>query len=264
MIMQFKRHYLFLLLCFIAVMAVSCGRPPADEPPVEYGATLDEWEEAMQTPAAEAAVAEIIEPTLASLAIPPTAETNDAPLVITAESTTAPVEADAPTDNSSTTTVYGGITYQEIMWEALIPPDYTPQAIMEKYAEELAKFEDGSADANEIYRQMLEEFNNAPVNETVDQSYIKLPGFIAPLEYSGELITEFLLVPYFGACIHVPPPPVNQTVLVKTAEGQGIDPLDSYDPIWVIGKITAEGTVTDLANAGYYVQDALIEPYSMP
>ena len=243
-----KRYLVFFLWLFVAVMLVSCDSPPADAPPVDYGATLGEWEAAVGAEtAAEAANDGVAE----------TAETDVAP---TTENDTAVSE----TNNNTASTTSNGTNYQEIMWDALVPAGYTPADIMEKYADELAEFEDGSPGADELYSQMMEEFNNAPVNETLDQTYVKIPGFIAPLEYSGELITEFLLVPYFGACIHVPPPPVNQTVLVKTAEGQGIDPIDSFDPIWVIGMITAEGNVTVLANAGYSVENAMIEPYTGP
>ena len=154
------------------------------------------------------------------------------------------------------------IVYQQIMWDGLIPADFRPDAIMEKYQDQLAELEDGSPEANALYTKMREEFDNAPVNEVLDETLVRVPGFIAPLEYSDDLITEFLLVPYFGACIHTPPPPANQTVLVQVAEGQGIKPEDSYNPIWVMGKLTTEETTTELAAAGYYIQEAIFEPYT--
>jgi hypothetical protein len=133
---------------------------------------------------------------------------------------------------------------------------------MAKYADQLAQFEDGSPEAYDLYMKMQAEFDNAPVNETLDGVLVRLPGFIAPLEYADDLITEFLLVPYFGACIHVPPPPANQTVLVKLAEGQGITFEDTWNPFWVMGELTAEGTSTELAEAGYHINDAFVELYS--
>ncbi|MCP5098892.1 MAG: DUF3299 domain-containing protein [Chloroflexi bacterium] len=154
--------------------------------------------------------------------------------------------------------------YQEIIWESLVPPEFSPDAIMAKYEDELAKFEDGSEEAFNLYTQMQEEFNNAPVNESLSGTLVKLPGFIAPLDYTDDLITEFLLVPYFGACIHVPPPPVNQTVLVSTSKENGIQLEDSFNPVWIIGRLTTEGTTTELAEAGYVMQDAIIEPYNEP
>ena len=146
-------------------------------------------------------------------------------------------------------------------WEALVPAEFSPEAITAKYETELAQIADGSPEANELYLKMQEEFNNAPVNESLNGAFVKIPGFIAPLEYSEEMITEFLLVPYFGACIHVPAPPPSQTVLVKTADGHGISIADSYNPIWIVGQLTTDANSTELADAGYYMENAIIEYY---
>ena len=155
-----------------------------------------------------------------------------------------------------------GVAYQELMWDALIPEAYTAEEIMAKYDAELAKIEEGPDMAKQVQRLADALLNNAPVNDKLDGAFVKLPGFIAPLEFSDEVITEFLLVPYFGACVHVPPPPANQTVLVKTVEGHGIEADDAYDPVWIMGELTTERATTDLAEAGYYMADALTEPYS--
>ncbi len=155
-----------------------------------------------------------------------------------------------------------GVAYKELMWDALIPEAYTADEIMARYDAELAKIEGRPDMAEQTQRLADTLFNNAPVNDELDGAYIKLPGFIAPLEFSDEIITEFLLVPYFGACVHVPPPPANQTILVKTAKGHGINADDAYDPVSVMGVLTTEGVTTDLAEAGYYMAEALTEPYS--
>ncbi|HCG90056.1 MAG TPA: DUF3299 domain-containing protein, partial [Alteromonas macleodii] len=80
---------------------------------------------------------------------------------------------------------------------------------------------------------------DAPVVDTFDGKRVKIPGFVVPLEGTAELTTEFLLVPYFGACIHVPPPPSNQIVYVKFEEGVRIDNI--YDAIWVTGELSTDG-----------------------
>lgn len=157
-----------------------------------------------------------------------------------------------------------GQTYREIKWEELVPAGYRPEDILAKYQSQLDTFQDGDPAAMDLYRQMQEEFNNAPVNGDLNQVAIKLPGFIAPLEYENNLITEFLLVPYFGACIHVPPPPVNQTVYVALAEGEGITPEESFYPVWVHGYMLTEGLDTEIGNAGYRIQDAVLIPYEYP
>jgi len=154
---------------------------------------------------------------------------------------------------------------REIKWEELIPAEYSPDAIMEKYGDEISQMQDGSSEANKLMKKITAELEQAPVNEAIDKQFIKMPGYIAPLSTTEEgLISEFLLVPYFGACIHVPPPPVNQTVMVSTAAGEGIKMETAYAPIWVIGEITLQGKDTDIGKAGYSIAEAQIERYEMP
>lgn len=223
---------------------------PSDNPPVAYGASLSEWEEAVQATGDQA--------------VNSSNGRNGATQLISPLALVSPLALPTEEAEIGTPFTFDDIVYREIMWDGLIPADFSAAAIMNKYADQLAVIEDGSPEASELYSKMQAEFNNAPVNELLDETLVRIPGFIAPLNYADELITEFLLVPYFGACIHVPPPPVNQTVLVKAAKGQGIKAEASYYPIWVMGKLTVEGTTTELATAGYYIQDAVFEPYNSP
>ncbi len=67
---------------------------------------------------------------------------------------------------------------------------------------------------------------DAPVVKELDGQQVKLPGYIVPLEVSEEgRTTEFLLVPYYGACIHVPPPPSNQIVHIFSEMGVRVEDL---------------------------------------
>ena len=88
---------------------------------------------------------------------------------------------------------------------------------------------------------------------------VKIPGFIVPLDLVDGKVTSSLLVPYFGACIHVPPPPPNQIVHVKFA--QPIDMDSIWDPVWVTGKLGLERFASDLAEAGYSMEAEGIEVY---
>ncbi|SHH24963.1 DUF3299 domain-containing protein [Ferrimonas marina] len=101
-----------------------------------------------------------------------------------------------------------------------------------------------------------------PIGQVVpelDGQTIKLPGFIVPLEGDETKVTEFLLVPYFGACVHVPPPPTNQLVYVKYDEGIPLDII--WDAVWVTGKVsTTTFTIEDFA-AGYSMEATLANPY---
>ena len=156
-------------------------------------------------------------------------------------------------------------TFTETSWDDLMPKEYSGDAIVAKYKEQLDKFEDSdsmSPEADALYKKITKEMSNAPVNEAINHKHIKLPGFIAPLTQHNGVITEFLLVPYFGACIHTPPPPINQTVLVKTAPNHGIKTEDSFGAIWVSGKMEIENKKTDIGEAGYRIKNAVIEPYT--
>lgn len=79
---------------------------------------------------------------------------------------------------------------------------------------------------------------------------VRLGGYPVPLETDAKgHSTLFFLVPYPGACIHVPPPPPNQLVLVRYPKGLKIE--DIYTPLWVIGKLKVEKVSNDLADAAY-------------
>jgi len=151
----------------------------------------------------------------------------------------------------------------QVEWNDLVPAEYQSEKIVAKYKDQLDKFEaeDYSPEAEALYKKINDELNNAPINKTLDNKHISLPGFIAPLSQHNGLITEFLLVPYFGACIHVPPPPINQTVFVKVADNNGIKIDDSYGAFWVSGSILLDGKTTDIGAAGYHIKNAVIEPY---
>ena len=97
------------------------------------------------------------------------------------------------------------------------------------------------------------------VREELNGSTVKIPGFVIPLEGDDKIITEFLLVPYFGACIHVPPPPPNQIVYVKLPKGAPIQQL--WDVVYVVGTLKTLSISHDLAEVGYLLEGSSIEEY---
>lgn len=99
----------------------------------------------------------------------------------------------------------------------------------------------------------------APVVSELDGREVRLPGYIVPLDISDGRVVEFLLVPYFGACIHVPPPPSNQVVHVLSQQGIELDAL--YQPFWITGPMRVETVQSELANAGYRISASQVEPY---
>lgn len=89
---------------------------------------------------------------------------------------------------------------------------------------------------------------------------VKLPGFIVPLEFDDSMtVQQFFLVPYFGACIHLPPPPPNQMVLVDAPEGMEVDGL--YTAFWISGKLESEVTENSLGTSAYRMQMDSFELY---
>ena len=150
-----------------------------------------------------------------------------------------------------------------LKWEGLIAPGFDVDSILKKYDPIVNKLEEGSEEANQLYAKMQAEYNKAPPNESLANKKVSIPGFIAPLEQKNGIISEFLLVPYFGACIHSPAPPANQTVHVKVASKYGISVDDAYDPIWVSGELLIDKSTTDIGTASYKVEEAKIQKYDV-
>lgn len=95
------------------------------------------------------------------------------------------------------------------------------------------------------------------VVEALNGKRVSIGGYMVPLDFDATSVKEFLLVPYVGACVHVPPPPVNQIVYVKTEKGLEFDQL--FDPVTVVGTMKTETAVTGLANAGYSIDAESVE-----
>ena len=131
----------------------------------------------------------------------------------------------------------------ELYWEDLVPPDFN----------ELAP------QSTNHDNKMAQLQPDAPVVTLYNNKRVKLPGFIVPLEGTAELTTEFLLVPFFGACIHVPPPASNQIVYVKMDEGVPVENL--YDAVWVEGVFNTVRWEGDIAAAGYSMQGKTVTAY---
>lgn len=102
-------------------------------------------------------------------------------------------------------------------------------------------------------------FADAPVVPELDQQVVKIAGFAVPLEGDDKGVTEFLMVPYYGACIHVPPPPANQIIYVIAEPPLSVDLLS--EPFWVTGKLSTKGVASELADSGYSLVSNKIEVY---
>ena len=162
------------------------------------------------------------------------------------------------------------LIFETIEWPDLMPPEVL--AILLNPPEYIAEIEDGSAE-DQISSQMKSAVNQSEedayqpalvstdVNENLDGALIRIPGFVVPLEFDEEqTISQFFLVPYFGACLHMPPPPPNQIILVNAPKGIQMSAL--YDPFWIEGQLSTNFQENDMATSAYAMQLQRIEPYS--
>ena len=149
---------------------------------------------------------------------------------------------------------------RDLTWSEMIPPDAPAEVPNMKPLHDLSQMSDAlSAESAPAARQDLP---NAPVVQNLDGQAIRLPGYIVPLEVNEEgRTTEFLLVPYFGACIHVPQPPSNQIVHVRSEIGVKLEEL--YQPYWIEGAMQVKASTSELADAGYQMDAQKIYVYEL-
>ncbi|MGF1772535.1 DUF3299 domain-containing protein [Vibrio wakamikoensis] len=135
-----------------------------------------------------------------------------------------------------------------LTWKDLVPEDQ--QEMIQQASVQFVS--DHSGEAPE--QNKIGSFQTDLAGKTV-----RIPGFVIPLEGDNEKTTQFLLVPYYGACIHVPPPPINQIVFVEVPEGTANQGL--WDVVYVTGTLSIEDKSTDIADSGYVLQDIKVEQY---
>ncbi|SEN04698.1 DUF3299 domain-containing protein [Nitrosomonas marina] len=160
--------------------------------------------------------------------------------------------------------------YRTIEWIDLMPQDDL-DALMNP-PDYLDEIEDGSDDdqlsnqlmlaidqtSDDRYMQAL---TSTRVMPEFDNLNIRLPGFIVPLEFDAQLnVTRFFLVPFFGACIHVPPPPPNQIVYGIFEQGLKLEAL--HEPVWLTGRLRTTLTENDVATAAYAMEVTSVTKYT--
>ena len=162
------------------------------------------------------------------------------------------------------------VEYKTVEWVDLIPPEVLE--ILLNPPSYIAEIEDGSAEdqiASQMKNTLAEEEQDAyrralastDVNPAMNGQKIRIPGFVVPLEFDeDQTISQFFLVPYFGACLHMPPPPPNQIILVDAPDGVQMSAL--YEPFWLEGEVSTVVTENDMAKSAYAMQLHKLSPYS--
>ena len=165
-----------------------------------------------------------------------------------------------------------GVSFRTIEWIELMPQDDLDAFL--NPPEYLDEIEDGSEEdrlssqfqfqtpqagaGDDRYQQALKSTRIMP---EFDNQKIRIPGFIVPLEFSkDQKVTHFFLVPYFGACIHVPPPPPNQ--IIYAVYERGITVTHLHEAFWLTGILKTTLTENDVATSTYTLNVAEITPYT--
>ncbi|PKF55158.1 DUF3299 domain-containing protein [Alteromonadales bacterium alter-6D02] len=163
------------------------------------------------------------------------------------------------------------ITYQEVDWTELIPktdldallnpPDYITQVVdgslEDQISSALQNLNQAKSQNESPYEQALLSTN---IIEAMDDKHIEIPGFVVPVEFTSEqVIKSFFLVPYFGACLHMPPPPPNQIIFVQAEQDFVLERL--YEPVIVFGRLKTELFEDQVATSAYTMKLDSIKMY---
>jgi len=155
--------------------------------------------------------------------------------------------------------------YNLIDWNDLMPEPWVKEMTKEMAAVgKLSNLQDGSDEANKAMAVMRKKFDEAPIVKSQLNKKVRLPGYVVPLDAERSEKREFLLVPYFGACIHTPPPPANQIVLIRPTAQSKIKKLpESMDIVWVEGEIKEGRVATSQGVSGYLLEAVSVAPYEV-
>jgi hypothetical protein len=162
------------------------------------------------------------------------------------------LSSEAPAPNSN---LPGPV--RTIAWEQLMPPGWDPYKDLK--ALNLDSLKDNDPKAEEVLKKIRQMWDNAPINPQVLGQNVRMPGFMVPLEELPEGSKEFLLVPYFGACVHSPPPPANQ--IVHVVLDKPTKRIRLMDTLWVTGVLSATQTDSHMGMAGYRLDAKAVAPY---
>jgi len=137
---------------------------------------------------------------------------------------------------------------REIEWVELMPEEELNAWLQESEIVDHSGF--GSPEPFQSFRTMPE----------LDGIQARIPGFVVPIETDGEgNLKEFFLVPYFGACIHVPPPPANQIIYGRLEDP--IPMVNIWDAFWMEGTLNVEDISNDTAASAYTMDVTTLELY---
>lgn len=143
-------------------------------------------------------------------------------------------------------------------WSALVMPDAQTQDHIDGLRRAAAGVSDADDRAESVWREMQALQRLARGNPAVDGRLVRIVGYVVPLERDRDGLRSLLLVPYFGACIHAPPPPANQVVYIRL--DKPLHGLRSMDIVSAEGRLVLERQDTELAASSYRLAGAALTP----
>jgi uncharacterized protein len=148
-------------------------------------------------------------------------------------------------------------SYLQINWDVLTPPGW--DAMKGFKGVDMGALEDADPRAAEILKKMREAWDKAPVNIAMVGQAVRIAGYVVPLEDSGGGLKEFLLVPYYGACIHTPPPPSNQIIHVVPRVAAR---LKTMDTVWISGVLSYQRNDSYMGASSWRIEAVNVQPYA--
>jgi hypothetical protein len=152
-------------------------------------------------------------------------------------------------------------TPRHLKWQELVPKGWDPgQQVRDRMkGQNVDALSDTDPRVMEMMREMRAVWDAAPTNAAMDGVAGRLPGYVVPLDDSSQGLKEFLLVPYYGACIHSPPPPANQ--IVHVVSPRPVKDFQSMDTVWVHGTIRIQRGDSYMGVSAYRLDATKIERY---
>lgn len=148
---------------------------------------------------------------------------------------------------------------RDVAWEDLMP-EGEEERLAQMYQAQMSMLYGGAMIAEGSAADTSVQIGTFNTVAELNGASVRIPGYTVPFEYGSKAeITEFLLVPYFGACIHSPPPPPNQTIFVKT--DVPIKLKDLAQAVWIEGTMLTSTQRSDLADAAYTIEMTSVATY---
>ena len=149
--------------------------------------------------------------------------------------------------------------FRETKWYELVPAGWDANQQARQIRRDMRDLPDTDPRAIALLKEMRDVWDNAPINADLEGAAVRIPGYVVPLEESSRGLKEFLLVPYFGACIHSPPPPSNQIIHVRLQRPRpGVHAMDA---VWISGEIHRERSASSMGASSYAMTAVAVEHY---